>query len=302
MRFIPWLMGLIWFVLCKKGVICIVSKNYRLTGGVFFSTLLVAKSTLNNSEILTNLGEVMIPKWSERQGQIHSAPVSDFKNCKGDGGVAFPFQNPSLQASFDTKVQNAYGTVLPRMTAFIQSSIIAVPEEPCYIGVKTLLGVVESDETIQETQKFYIDPSGRPITKAEMRHMTSFTLDSFLLGLWHYAVSVPNEVGKDTCNELFPSKGNTPRNYGGDFHTGIRDFSLHRLNLHESNVSSEDTDTDTEFESDGVTDEFETYVAEEVERLQTGNNFLFLNTGKGSNNQQIGIQVNYNVRNAKKER
>lgn len=143
-----------------------------------------------------------------------------------------------------------------------------------------LLGLVDSDSSISDSHKFYISPDGTHVKKQKIGDMTTFTFDSLLLGLWHYAVQVKNHTGNDTCEVLFPRKGNSPRTYDNDFHNSVRNITIKYL-------SSGDVEI-----GDGKLD---TYINDDDTTPIKENTFLFGTDGDNcKNNRETGVVTDIN--------
>ena len=81
-----------------------------------------------------------------------------------------------------------------------------------------LLALIEADDSIGDNQLFFDSESGDAITKSDILKATSVCLQSFLLGVWHFAVtrSEKNTFGKETINLWCPSTGGGKREYKGN--------------------------------------------------------------------------------------
>ena len=76
--------------------------------------------------------------------------------------------------------------------------------------------MIKRDNSIAEEQEFYIMEDGTTKTKSEILSLTEFNLTSFLLGIWHYAISVNNTQGKYIADILCPSTKGGKRGYQGN--------------------------------------------------------------------------------------
>lgn len=202
-----------------------------LCGGIFFALLLTARPSrttikepryrkndgLSEPAVLTALVRVMYPEFRVPKTGFKTN-ASEFKSCKINAGN-LPFFRREIEA-FDTRVRNDYPTALAHMTELVEQCV----EVGGSVGrdrllVAALLDLIEQDKTIPDTDLFYIAENGHPVTKAQMRKMTSFCLPAFLLGIWHYIVvnrHEQNTLGRATFDKLCPPNNGKPRVYEGD--------------------------------------------------------------------------------------
>lgn len=113
-----------------------------------------------------------------------------------------------------------YADALKAMCDFVKNFIWVKGSDKQDVNlVKALLDLIERDNSINDSQVFYIMPDGKPVTKQRIDQIDGedVCLESFLLGVWHYAIMrrEGNTIGKATMNEWCPSKGGAPREYEG---------------------------------------------------------------------------------------
>ena len=216
----------------------------RLCGGTFFTLLLQARKQrlkprqhirgerdgLSDSEMLIGLIKIITPDYIEPTPiteKTFKGNTSDFKSCKKSKGTYFPLDETSI---FDNKVKTDYSVPLQAMCDFVNSFIdIGTISEKDTRLVKALLDLIDSDQSIDDEQGFYLSETGTSITKRELRDMTTICLQSFLLGIWHFVLTERknNEAGKDTFDIWCPAKGGGERKYTGNMGDGItRDISI----------------------------------------------------------------------------
>lgn len=210
-----------------------------LCGGTFFTLILEARKQrtskrsqyageldgLSQPDILTGLGRIVFPEYVEPKNKdTYSTNVSDYKSCENNGtNLSFLF-NPAVTA-FDNRVKSDYRSALKSMCAFVSRFLDVGTSTAREVWlVKALLDLIDTDQSIDDSQVFYIGADGRGITKAALRTMSDLCLQSFLLGVWHFIIkSRPeNKDGKATYDAICPSRGRAERKYMGKLGEGIK--------------------------------------------------------------------------------
>ncbi len=200
-----------------------MKQSYVLCGGTFFVLLVDAMkrsssickqrkefAEITESNLLEALAKIYNPdfeRYLESEKRILKNNTNQFKSCKNWGGTHFEFEQKKLKNAFHNRVINHYTECLSSMTGLTYHFLDISKKSD--VLIKALLEVVLADETIKEEQLFYINPDGSPITKAELRNVSEITFQSFLLGIWHYVLVVPeNTLGKATYEDWCPQTGN----------------------------------------------------------------------------------------------
>ena len=210
----------------------------RLCGGTVFTLILEARQQrygvrehfagdsdgLSEMDTLIGLAQVMVPDLKRpvktREDTVQGT-TTEFKICKTAGGKGYyPFSNRQSKKAFDDRVKGYYAEALKAMCDFVKNFIWVKGSDKQDVNlVKALLDLIERDDSINNSQVFYIMPDGKPVTKQRIDQIDGedVCLESFLLGVWHYAIMrrEGNTIGKATMNEWCPSKGGAPREYEG---------------------------------------------------------------------------------------
>ena len=203
----------------------------RLCGGTVFTLILEARQQrygvrehfagdsdgLSEMDTLIGLAQVMVPdlkRPAKTREDTVQGNTTEFKICKTAGGKGYyPFSNRQSKKAFDDRVKGYYAEALKAMCDFVKNFIWVKGSD------KALLDLIERDDSINNSQVFYIMPDGKPVTKQRIDQIDGedVCLESFLLGVWHYAIMrrEGNTIGKTTMNEWCPSKGGAPREYEG---------------------------------------------------------------------------------------
>lgn len=209
----------------------------RLCGGTVFTLILEARPQrygvrehfrgdsdgLSEMETLIGLAQVMVPGWTKppaSRTDTAQGNTTEFKICKTAGGKAhFPFSNAQHKKAFNARVLNNYNQALEAMKGFVSTFIFNGNGEGSDGElVKALLDLIDKDATITNDQLFYVCSDGQPLSKAKIAQMTDICIESFLLGVWHFALLRPegNTIGKDTIDRWCPSRGGGARKYEGN--------------------------------------------------------------------------------------
>lgn len=210
----------------------------RLCGGTVFTLILEARQQrygvrehfagdsdgLSEMDTLIGLAQVMVPdlkRPAKTREDTVQGNTTEFKICKTAGGKGYyPFSNRQSKKAFDDRVKGNYADALKAMCDFVKNFIWVKGSDKQDVNlVKALLDLIEKDDSINNSQVFYIMPDGKPVTKQRIDQIDGedVCLESFLLGVWHYAIMrrEGNTIGKTTMNEWCPSKGGAPREYEG---------------------------------------------------------------------------------------
>ena len=279
-----------------------------LCGGTFFTLVLEARKQrtckrslyageldgLSQPDTLAGLGRVVNPDYVEPKNKdSFSTNASDYKSCENNGtNLAFLFTQEVL--SFDTRVKTRYLEALSAMDDFVQRFLEVGTSTAKEVWlVKALLDLIDADQSINAGQAFYIGEVGQKITKAALRGMTDFCLQTFLLGVWHFVIvnRPDNKAGKATYDIWCPSRGRAVRKYTGTMGVSVtRPISVTLLEMVDSDIEQETAAT---LEDEPSTAYGEPFVKDTTEDAsskttnQTVNNPFVFNQ-YGSNSIQIG--------------
>lgn len=283
------------------------NENQRLCGGTFFTLLLQARKPrmgvrehykgasdgLSDTDTLIALIKVVVPDYMEPTPSMKGTfkgNTSDFKSCKISRSAYLPFDDSVEVSAFDSRVKTEYRRALVAMSGFvagfIDSGTSAKKGERL---VKALLELMDVDETIDDTQPFYINESGSTMTKAALRGVSDICLQSFLLGIWHFVLVNRNDntVGKTTYDLWCPQ--NKGRKYTGTMGCNIiRPIKVSNYaEIVEDDIGPDASKTDSSEERSKQYAESETKEAAAKVTNQVVNNPVVFNQ-YGNNNIQIG--------------
>jgi hypothetical protein len=293
--------------------------NQRLCGGTFFTLLLQARKPrmgvrehyLGNSDGLSEpktliaLAKVVVPDMQDPlKSMIRTIKGNafDFKTCKSAGGTYFPFGDTDARKTFDTRVKTEYRTTLAAMSEFVDGFIDAggsTKKDEHLVGA--LVELISIDDSIEDEQLFYIGMDGTTIPKSCLIEDTEFCLQSFLLGVWHFAVlrKEGNTIGEETYNAWCPTQGGGKRTYTatlGDNQKRPIQLSYHTVDNPEIPAGAEylEPRTDSSADNDIVEPVVEHGVQQTQVLQQSVNNpFIFNFAQNGNGNTQIGNIENY---------
>lgn len=219
----------------------IKNEQQRLCGGTFFTLLLQARKPragvrehymgetdgLSEPETLIALAKVMVPDLQEPlESMIKTIKGNtfDYKTCKNEGGMYFPFGDSAAMKAFDNRIKADYRSALADMSNFVDTYIaVAESTKKDERLVKALVELIDFDDSINSKQLFYVCEDGSPITKSDLADTSDICLQAFLLGIWHFAVlrNEGNVIGKETYETWCPSQGGRQRTYNASLGESI---------------------------------------------------------------------------------
>jgi hypothetical protein len=198
----------------------------RLCGGIFLVLLLQARKQrtsardkyaggndgLSDTDILKSLIRIFTPNYEEPYTNTFKKNTSDYKKCTMTSGTYLPFSDVQTISTFDFEVKNDYRTALSRMVLFV-TEFLDVNKSTWLIAA--LLEILDKDNTISNSDTFFISENGNTLTKSELLHLDSFYIQPFLLGIWHYIITQrqDNLIGRET----FASLHETPEKKGQSY-------------------------------------------------------------------------------------
>lgn len=192
--------------------------NFKLCGGTLFALLTNAKlkrkrSTFDKKgfseeELMHDLVKIYYP--GVPFGDSFKKDTNKFKKCIISDCSSFNFTNQELINSFDTEIKNNYSLKLEQMKALLNHFFDLKNEPVLNKLVRSILELIEKDDTISKNDKFYILPNGKAISKVAMLLSDSFDLSSFILGIFHYVIvnKIDNTLGLETYESWYSSPGN----------------------------------------------------------------------------------------------
>ncbi len=285
------------------------NENQRLCGGTFFTLLLQARKPrkgvrehyrgesdgLSGPKMLVALIKVVNPDYSEPTSTTKGTfkgNTSDFKSCKISRSAYLPFGDSAEVSAFDSRVKTDYRSSLAAISAFVECFIdsgTSTKKDECL--VKALLELIDADETIDDTQPFYINENGSTMTKAALRGVLDICLQSFLLGILHFVLvnRKDNTVGKATYDLWCPPNKGAERKYTGTLGCDIiRPMKVSNCaEIVEDNVGPDASKTNSSEECSEQNPESKTEETATKDKNQVVNNPVVFNQ-YGNNNIQVG--------------
>ncbi len=234
----------------------------RLCGGTFFTLFLRARKPLRGANeyyagtpepysepiALFALSKVIVPDWKSifvYADSTVSGNTSEYKTCNNEGGSIYPFGDGAALTAFNARIKENYPSVLAEMCKVIGLLVDTGSMRKDERFVKELLALIAVDDSIGDSQPFFALESGDTITKSDLLKATGVCLQSFLLGVWHFAVtrSEKNTFGKETIDLWCPSTGGGKREYKGNLANLItRNITLTYREPFEESADSEIVD------------------------------------------------------------
>lgn len=201
-------------------------KTPYLCGGVFFFLLLQAvlpngsarnhRAGIKDEHKAPLVMSDLIYVFTDSQNYGAAKDTSYYRECNSEGSCNIPFNDIAVITAFDNTIKEKYSTALRRMTEFVNWHI---NYEMKNWLVKALLEIIENDADILETDRFYILNSGQSVQVSDIKKMTAFELQPFLLGVLHFILSERRDLnynGKPTLDILGIKKERKERKYNGN--------------------------------------------------------------------------------------
>lgn len=204
--------------------------NFKLCGGTLFALLTNAKLTKKKStlqrkgysqeELMLDLVRIYYP--SVQFGDSFKKDTNNFKRCIIDDCSSFSFTNQELINSFDNELKANYSLKMQQMSELLNHFFDLKNEPVLNKLVRSILELIEKDDSIGKNAKFYVLPNGSSITKLDMLLRDAFNLSSFILGVFHYVIvnKINNRLGLQTYETWYTSPGSNKKH---DFTSNIGD-------------------------------------------------------------------------------
>ena len=143
-------------------------------------------------------------------GDSFKKATNKFKKCIISDCSSFNFTNQELINNFDTEIKNNYSSKLEQMKALLNHFFDLKNEPVLNKLVRSILELIEKDDTISKNDKFYILPNGKAVSKVAMLLSDTFDLPAFILGVFHYIIvnKIDNKLGLQTYESWYVSSGN----------------------------------------------------------------------------------------------
>lgn len=202
--------------------------NFKLCGGTLFALLTNAKLNKKKStfqrkgyseeELMLDLVRIYYP--SVQFGDSFKKDTNNFKRCIIDDCSSFSFTNQELINSFDNELKANYPLKMQQMSELLKHFFDLKNEPVLNKLVRSILELIEKDDSINKNAKFYVLPNGSSITKLDMLLRDTFNLSSFILGVFHYVIvnKIDNRLGIQTYKTWYTSPGNNKKH---DFTSNI---------------------------------------------------------------------------------
>lgn len=257
--------------------------NFKLCGGTLFALLTNAKlkrkrSTFDKKgfseeKLMLDLVKIYYP--GVAFGDSFKKDTNKFKKCIISDCSSFNFTNQELINNFDMEIKNNYSSKLEQMKALLNHFFDLKNEPVLNKLVRSILELIEKDDTISKNDKFYILPNGKAISKVAMLLSDTFDLSSFILGVFHYVIvnKIDNTLGLKTYESWYSSPGNNKKH---DFTSSIGDnYKAISLVIDAENIEATNEE-----------------VAEETEQPSLDGIIYETNSNKSTNENKT-INVNY---------
>lgn len=253
-----------------------IKKIPYLCGGTFFFLLVQAKKPrakarerekgvadgLKDSTMMEGLIQAITGNSSYAYADSLKKNTSQFRECRIDGSVYIPFNDPATANGYDYDIINNYDSVLLRMHKFSEEYLNSA--KAAWL-VRVLLDVIDQDTGIGDDAHFCVQSDGSFLSKSDMLSAIRFELQPFLVGVVHYILAnrSDNISGRDTLEEWgTKASERSERKLKKDFQLGkSRTTVVDWYKLTEKDTTddcsetTEELDTDADYiESEGMDD------------------------------------------------
>lgn len=200
--------------------------------------------------------------------------TSQFRECRIDGSIYIPFNDPTTANGYDYDITNNYASVLLRMHKFSEEYLN--PAKAAWL-VRVLLDVIDRDSGIGDDDHFCVQSDGSFLSKSDMMSAVHFELQPFLVGIVHYILTnrSDNISGQDTLEDWgTKASERSERKLKKDFQLGKSRTTVvdwYKLvendNTDDCSETANEPDTDAEhIEAEVVDDEFD--AAENIKKQE----------------------------------
>jgi hypothetical protein len=220
--------------------------------------------------------------------------TSEYKEGKTEGTVNIPFNDVVKISAFQKLVDENYLLALERMKFFTDKHFNRETSE-WFVGA--LLEIMQNDNSIGDSQEFYVTANGESTTKEQLLKNKSFELEPFLVGILLFVLSErrgENKKGIATLNALGRKENRKPRIFSSD----IGQVMARKITVSDwVKVESSNNDQNKKASADKSE---EAHVLNDFDTFKKNNNHKRKSKCKTVNNQTIVVQKgnkNINVTN-----
>lgn len=125
--------------------------------------------------------------------------TSQFRECRINGSIYIPFNDPITVNGYDEAVKKSYDDVLLRMRDFANRFL---DHSKSTWLVRALLDVIDNDKDIKADDLFCVQRDASFISKSALLGLNQFEVELFLIGVIHYILKnrSDNISGQDTLD------------------------------------------------------------------------------------------------------
>lgn len=269
-----------------------------LCGGTLFFLLVQAKKQRNKARerekgqsdglsdlnIMEGLIEVVTGSQSTAYSDSLKKNTSQFRECIINSSTYIPFEDVAIKSRFDEEIRHDYKVVLVRMNTFLEKFFDRSRIEWV---VQVLLHVLDLDVDIIDTDVFYAQSNGEPLSRDSLLQLSKIEVQAFFLGILHFIImkrSGKNTLGKETLDSWGVKNPKRERKLKDNFSfhkkfnalflwsevSGMNVDKESRGHVHSEFVESEYLDDETNFKEQ----------TQKQESVMT-NQVVFINNGGG---------------------
>ncbi len=163
--------------------------NYKGSNGKLTQTHLFYDLNVLTNTLEVDIGNFRGLLYGEKiQGsQKNAAKKFKYGEFTAVKSAIYLFNDAEIVAEFDSQVRNEYSKVFLKAVEFAHRYFDnKSPRND--ILVKKVLYLILNDDSIDESQEFYICTDGSTKTKSDLKSINEIEFEAFLLGIWHYLI------------------------------------------------------------------------------------------------------------------
>jgi len=129
--------------------------------------------------------------YKETLNPSYKNATSKFKSGKftSTKSIIYLFNDKDIVATFDAQIKHDYSKALKKAIEFARRYFDTVKSSQNNTLVQKTIYLILHDDSIAESQEFYICSDGSTKTKSDLRNTVEIEFEPFLLGIWHYLIA-----------------------------------------------------------------------------------------------------------------
>jgi len=137
-----------------------------------------------------NIGkfELLLSGGKLQGGQKNAARKFKYGEFAASKSDLYRFNDTQIIIEFDQQVKSEYSKAFNKAIEFARRYFYNSESAQNIVLVQKVLFLILSDNSISDSQEFYICSDGSTKTKSDLRNISVIEFEAFLLGVWHYLI------------------------------------------------------------------------------------------------------------------